>query len=527
MRRKYTVRVVLGVAIVGIAMPVLAAMYLAHRQSMDSEIELANSMTTEVLRRVDDAGRQGTRGLRRIAESGQTLDCSDQNLDLLRNVDMESTYLQTVGLVVDGRLMCSSFGRHGEGIDLGPVDYVSVLGTEVRVSARLGLGDVNGVLVVQNGNIAGTIIPAELIDSFVDRKEVALGVYGSSSGKRIASRGVFDPRWTGRLGDAAETVFFDGSHLVSMKRSASFDTVAYVAVPVANLRARLASFTRILVPIALVLASALSYGIIKLARQRASLPTELRLALKRREFEVHYQPIVELQSRRIVGTEALLRWVNRDGPQLRPEFFIPVAEECGLIQQVTAYVIARVAEDMPRLLSEFPECQVSINLSASDLHSDAIVVALRNLVRTRGVPADKVMVEATEHSLLDPQRAQRIVSDIRKLGIRVAIDDFGTGYSSLSQLTTLQSDCLKIDKVFVDSIGTDSPTSEVALHIIRIAESLGLKVIGEGVETEVQANFLQEHGVQFGQGWLFHKAMPLDVLLGVLRSQATTASSTA
>lgn len=527
MRKKYILRVVLGVAIIGIAMPVLAALYLAHRQSMDSETELANSMVTEVLRRSDEMGRQCFQALQRIDESAQTLDCSDRNLELLRNVDMESTYLQTVGLVVDGRLMCSSFGRHGAGIELGPVDYVSANRIQVRLSTRLGFGDAAGLLVLQKGNIVGAINPAELIDAFVDRKEVALGVYGHSSGMRIASRGAFDPRWSSLLGDATQTVFFDGSHLVSMKRSASFDTVAYVAVPVANLRARLASFTRILVPIALILAGALSYGIIKLARQRASLPAELRLALKRREFEVHYQPVVDLQSRRIVGIEALLRWVNKDGPPLRPDLFIPVAEECGLISKITNYVIARVAEDMSGLLSDFPECHVSINLSASDLHSDAIVATLRNLVQALGVPADKIMIEATEHSLLDPQRARRVVSDIRKLGIRVAIDDFGTGYSSLSQLTALQSDYLKIDKVFIDAIGTDSPTSEVALHIIRIAESLGLKVIGEGVETEVQASFLHEHGVQFAQGWLFHKAMPVDALRAVLRAQITTSVSSA
>ena len=527
MRRKHTTRLVLGVAIVGIALPVLAALYLAHRQSMDAESELASSMTNEVLRRADELGRQSFHALQRIHDAAQILDCSDANIELLRNVDMESTYLQTAGLVVEGRLMCSSFGRHGAGIDLGPVDYVSARGVQVRIAAQLGFGDSGGLLVLQKGNIAGAINPGDLIDAYLDRKEVALGVYGQSSGIPIASRGAFDPAWRSRLGNATQTVFFDGSHLVSMKRSASFDTVAYVAVPVANLRARLAAFTRILVPIALVLAGVLSFGIIKLARQRASLPAELRLALKRREFELHYQPLVDLQSRQIIGIEALLRWVNKDGPQLRPDLFIPVAEECGLIPQITEYVIARVAEDMPGLLHEFPECHVSINLAASDLHSDAIVVALSNLVQTLGVPADKIMIEATEHSLLDPQRAQRVVSAIRTLGIRVAIDDFGTGYSSLSQLTTLQSDYLKIDKVFIDAIGTDSPTSQVALHIIRIAESLGLKVIGEGVETEVQASFLREHGVQFAQGWLFHKAMPIDRLRSVLRAQMVTPLSTA
>lgn len=526
MRRTFTFRVVLAVAVLGIAFPVVAALYLAHRQSMDSEVELANSMTREVLRRADEAGVQAARALERVHLTGQGLNCSDSSLALMQDIDLESSYLQFVGQVVDGQLMCSSLGRHEPGIDLGPVDYVSSRGADVRASVKLGFGNTKrSFLVLQKENFAVAIQPEELIDIFVDRNDVALGVFGASGEKRLSSRGHFENRWIKRFHDSGDPVFFDGEYLVSMKRSASFDTVAYVAVPVANLSARLEKFIRVLVPIALVLACAFSFGIIKLARQRASLPTELRLALKRREFEVHYQPIVELQSRRIIGIEALLRWVNRNGPQLRPDLFIPVAEECGLIPQITEYVIAQVAKDMPRLLSEYPDCHVSINLAASDLHSEAIVVALRNLVQTRGVPADKIMIEATEHSLLDPQRAQRIVSDIRKLGIRVAIDDFGTGYSSLSQLTTLQSDYLKIDKVFIDAIGTGSPTSEVALHIIQIADSLGLKVIGEGVETELQASFLYRHGVEYAQGWLFHKAMPFDALLGVLRKQVTSASA--
>ncbi len=525
MRRKFTARVVLAVAVFGIACPLLAALYLAHRQSVDSEIELADSMAQEVLRRADDAGVQAVEALRRIETSGQPLDCSDNGLALMRDIDLESSYLQTVGMVENNRLTCSSLGLHVPAIELGPVDYVSTLGTKVRASVNLGSASAKRFLVLQKGTAATAIHPEELIDIFVGRQEVALGVYGASGETRLSSRGFFDPKWIKRFQKTGKAVFFDGNYLVSMKHSASFDMVAYVAVPVANLRARLVDFARVLVPIALVLAAALSFGIIKLARQRASLPVELRAALRRREFDVHYQPIVELQSRRIIGVEALLRWTNRDGPLMRPDLFIPVAEECGLIPQITDYVIKQLAKDLPRLLKECPGCHVSLNLASSDFHSEAIVASLSKLVATPGVTASNIIVEATEHSFLDPKLSQQVLSKIRALGIGVAIDDFGTGYSNLSQLTTLQSDYLKIDKVFVDTVGTDSPTGQVALHIIYIADSLGLKIIGEGVETELQANFLREHGVQFAQGWLFHKAMPLESLLGVFRRQKNSAAS--
>ena len=525
MRSKYIVRVVLAVAIFGITVPVLAALYLAHRQSMDSEIEQANAMSREVLRRTDGAAVQAVEALRRIESSAQPLNCSERGLALMRDIDLESSYLQVIGLVVDGHLLCSSLGRHDPAIDLGPVDYVSTLGTAVRPSVALGVGGTKRFLVLQRDDVAAAIHPEELIDAFVDRDEVALGVYGASGGTRLSSRGHFDPRWIKRFHDTGNEVSFDGEYLVSMKRSATFDVVAYAAVPVANLRTRLMSFTRILVPIALLLAAGLSFGIIKLARQRASLPVEMRAALKRREFVLHYQPIVELASRRIVGVEALLRWPKRDGPQLRPDLFIPVAEECGLMPQITRYVLAQVSEDVPKLMAGFPDCHVSINLASTDLHSDAIVVSLRELLGSSGINPEAILVEATEHSFLDPQRAVQVVAEIRALGIRTAIDDFGTGYSSLSQLTTLQADYLKIDKVFVDTIGTESPTSQVALHIINMAKGLGLTIIGEGVETEIQAQFLHDHGVQLAQGWLFHHAMSLDQLLVVLRDQSSLATA--
>jgi len=214
-----------------------------------------------------------------------------------------------------------------------------------------------------------------------------------------------------------------------------------------------------------------------------------------------------------VGFEALMRWRNREGTRLRPDLFIPAAEDCGLIPQFTEYALECATREIPRLIAFCPGVFVSINLASSDLHSERTIDLLRKLLQTPGIKPENIVVEATEHSFLDPQRAGLIVAGIRALGIRVAIDDFGTGYCGLSHLTNLETDFLKIDKVFVEAAGTESATGQVALHIIRIAKTLGLKIIGEGVENEGQAAFLREHGVEFGQGWWFHAAMPLEKIL--------------
>lgn len=525
MRRKLTTSLVLAIGVLAVAFPLAAALYLAYRQSMEEESRLAATIAREVVRRVDAAGDQATEAHRRLQVHDENDPCSDSMIALMRDIDMASSYLQVIGHVSEGRLMCSSQGLHGEGIPLGPVEYVSANGARFRSSVDLGWAEGKRFLVVEKSHIAFAFHPDMPIDVAIDRPDVSLGVYGRSSGRLVTGRGYFDPDWMHGKPLAGTATSLEAGYLVTTRRSEAHDLVAYVAVPVAYLRSRVYAFAMVLVPLGLVMGAATGLAVWKLAERRTSLPAVLRAALKRREFVLHYQPIVRLDSRRIVGVEVLLRWQTDDGTGLRPDVFIPAAEDCGLIGQFTRYVIDQVALDLPRITAIHPDCHVGINLASSDLHSSAIVGALRTLVQTRGVRPANVIVEATEHSFLDPALAKQTVAEIRALGVRVAIDDFGTGYSSLSHLTTLQTDYLKIDKVFVEAVGTDSATSQVALHIVRIARTLRLTVIGEGVETEVQARFLHDHGVELAQGLLFSGVLTIEQLLQLL-DQAISADGT-
>lgn len=512
MRKRIATWVTIAVGLLTIMSTISVALYLAHRQSVDEESAAASAMSLELLRRADAMGTEAADAYRQLDEARLADPCSDQGLMLMRDIGMNANFLQAVGYVRDERLQCSSFGNYGEGLPLGPVAYVSSLGTRVRLAVDLGQGIDRRFLMFELGHYVAAIHANTLLDVFTDKPDISLGLFGNGSGLPLAVRGKFDPAWTKRLDKDHQARFFDGNYLVVLQRSRKFDMVAYSAVPTARLSARLRKIATLLVPVGLLLGFGLSLAVYLLARRQNSMPATLRMALKKREFTLHYQPIVQLASGRMVGVEALIRW-PRDGAYVRPDLFIPAAEDCGLVSQFTDFVLSQVARDAPDFLNQHPGRYISINLSAADLHGDRIVESLRRLVSTPGIAASNIMVELTEHSFLDADLAGSAVKAIRALGIRVAIDDFGTGFSSLSHLAKLKTDCLKIDKVFIDAIGTDAATGEVALHIIHMAESLGLTVIGEGIETEAQASFLRDYGVEYGQGWRYARAMPMQDLL--------------
>jgi EAL domain-containing protein (putative c-di-GMP-specific phosphodiesterase class I) len=254
--------------------------------------------------------------------------------------------------------------------------------------------------------------------------------------------------------------------------------------------------------------------------ERLDLEAKLRRAVERGEFELHYQPKVDLGDGRITGVEALLRW--RDGGQgaVSPAQFVPVLEETGLIGRVGLWVM-REAVRTHRALAQGGRAapRIAVNVSALQLRSQSFVDDVRGVLEGAGEAAG-LDLEITESLLMENfDESLRKLRTVRDLGVRIALDDFGTGYSSLAYLSRLPIDTVKIDRGFVRSMVQKAEDASVVSAILSLARALKLKAVAEGVETEEQAELLRLLLCDEMQGYLFSPAVPIDELEALLRAK--------
>ena len=256
-------------------------------------------------------------------------------------------------------------------------------------------------------------------------------------------------------------------------------------------------------------------------RQRTRLFGELREALSRERLDIWFQPQFCLRTGKLSGAEALARWIRPDGSMVLPGDFIPLAEQSGLIKPLGELMLRRFFASAAQLRDQGLDLRCSVNLSARNLVDPQTLSVLAKLLAGSGVPANRVVVELTESSFADePEFLMRTAFELRSMGIRQSIDDFGTGYSSLAYLRELPVDELKIDQVFLRQFDETGRSASLVRAMIGVAHTLGLEVVAEGVEDEAAERFLVRHGCDFGQGFLYAPAMPLDQFVDYARRTA-------
>jgi predicted signal transduction protein with EAL and GGDEF domain len=253
----------------------------------------------------------------------------------------------------------------------------------------------------------------------------------------------------------------------------------------------------------------------ELVRENARLEQALRNAIADNAVKPHFQPIISLQNGKLLGFEALARWIDPELGFVSPGKFIPLAEERGIIAPLTESLLlqaARAAADWP------DELFLSFNLSSTQLVDPSTAENIKAVIKRAGLPAERLEIEVTETAMMsDPETAAMIIDELHRAGIRISMDDFGTGQSSLGRLRELKLDKVKIDRAFIMAIGEDKPAEHIVRAILEMCAGLELTVVAEGIEDLHQAESLKRYGCHAGQGYLFGKPQDAFRTMGYIR----------
>jgi EAL domain-containing protein (putative c-di-GMP-specific phosphodiesterase class I) len=262
---------------------------------------------------------------------------------------------------------------------------------------------------------------------------------------------------------------------------------------------------------------------------RLELTGELQRAIEQEQFELEYQPVVNLQTGEVYGAEALVRWSHPERGRVAPLEFIPLAEETGLIVPLGAWILRTACEQVSRWnreLADRPPVTIGVNVSTRQLHDPTFPQLVSEVLASTGVPPSSLALEITE-SLL-PEDGAAVIEQLEQLaalGVHIAVDDFGTGYSALSRLHHFPIDTVKIDRSFITGIERDRNKAQLVQGIVSLAETLNLVVVAEGIERSEQADQLRSMRAHYGQGYLFSPPVPPERLLELLqRPEVLTAA---
>lgn len=511
------------VVALGVCGPVALTTWLSREFAEQLFRERVDAFTGRALLRVEVVAREAIQAARQADRfTGDA--CSQEHLDAMREADLQHRYTRLITYFDNGQLLCSSSsfpgalrsieGQHEPWIALPHLQAAYRLGTAGRLP--------RGVQFRVGRHVA--IVDAQFfIDIVPLDAQIRLGMVDATSREVVAAWNDTDAAtlqgaWAGKQdGQVHHGRYLD----VKESPMLPFAVVAYE--PSGEFAGTWRKLLYVGLPVALVISALATWLMLRWGRHLRSPKHTLLNAIRREEFFAVYQPVMSLADGRCVGAEALVRWRLADGTIVLPDRFIPMAESVGVIHAITQCVINAVLSDLGPHLAANPAMHVSINLSPDDFRARDTLPVLSSALASTGIRARQVWVEVTERGFANDTTCRDTIAAFRRAGHPILIDDFGTGYSSLAYLHDLDVDGLKIDKAFVGSMTTDAPSKSVGPHIIDMANALGIRMVAEGIETEAQYVALRQRGVQFGQGWLFGKAMPVADFMAFWQQHGTPA----
>lgn len=506
MTSRKLISLVSGVLILAVLSPILLSVYFAHRNAEEVFHEELAEFADHAMYRTGKVIDQAVAAVDEINLVNDN-SCSKAHTDAMHRIALKYRYVQEVMFQDNNHILCTSLVPYGDSTLIGRPDRIGPNGFNAWYTTPPAPGFKRKMVYIGKLPHLALIDPMSFIDILPFGKyTLNIAMVGLGQNLLIASNSHYVPdEWRIPLAQGLDEFQTDDDFYI-IRRDNDLGLAMITWASRGPMNGVWYEQLFIWLPIGLVISLAAGIFLISILRRLLSPRNRLMDAIKNHEISVVYQPIVHLQSGESVGAEALIRWQQQDGSMLNPDAFIPLAEQTGLVTQLTEQVIELIFIELGEWLCQHPDHHISVNLGVRDIRSLHILEVIQPYLVRYSVKPGQIAFEITERGFADPKITAPIVAQYRQAGHAIYIDDFGTGYSSLSYLQDLDVDILKIDKSFVDALEYKNVTP----HIIEMANALGILMVAKGIETPRQATWLREQGVQYGQGWLFSKALAKD-----------------
>lgn len=467
------------------------------RRSLQAHVDLRASV---ILERMENSIARATLSLG-DAQTTKIEDCSADDRETLRLLVFESPVLKEIAVIgPDGRIRCNNIGSL---VQITPASTpFATRDPHLSLSIVLARGPHGRALRVTlsspTGVTTGGLIPVAL---FVPHGDIQASNLGLALDVELLPRGrLVAVRGPGGIADTPDVHGIRHSERYPIRIQATASEGAWRQKHGWVVRASAGGG----------LAFGLVMGALVLVGWRERGPmAEMERALKNGEFIPHYQPVVDIDTGRILGCEALVRWRKPDGTIIPPSAFIGEAERSGFIFPLTLAIMRQAAEELGPLYAARPGLKCGFNLCAAHFMDERIVADVDAIFSRSELKLTQVLLEVTERDPLpDMDRARAIIAKFQEMGVRVALDDVGTGHGGMSYLLKLRVDVMKIDKLFIDALGAERLSTAIVDSLIDLAAHLNMEVIAEGVETFEQVEALRRRGVRSAQGYVFAPPLP-------------------
>ncbi|AMN42857.1 EAL domain-containing protein [Rhodoplanes sp. Z2-YC6860] len=511
-RRKLLAAIAIGVALAG---PPVAAFNiwlsgLVERQGRQ-ELELAarrhmalsEARVDRVLAALDDVAKRGIDS------------CKPADIEALRRANFTTAAVKEFSIVdPDGKTLCSDVGNQSDQRQVVSSEPLAAGSSYLMEVIKFGTdAGISGPWVrFRKANVGAAYSVAALVPALLFVPQVSNSGEPMNFHARMLTSGGALIAESGHMGDANTNA---GDLLVVDLSSSRYPLRTHITAPPGNVGSGQGDLRTIgAVASGLLAIFILALSMLLPRRERANPIADIERALGAGEFVPYFQPIVDIRSGRLRGAEVLVRWRKPDGSIVPPASFIPLAESSGLIIELTRSLMRRTLQEAGQALGKRPHVTLGFNLTAQHFASEEIVDDVRTIFKRSPLKMSQLVLEVTERQPIENlTETRRVIAALQGLGCKVAIDDVGSGHSGLSYMLKLGADIIKIDKLFIDSIGIDRNSNTIIETLVDLAQNMRMDVVAEGVESFEQVVHLRELGIRAAQGYVFAPPLPGPVFL--------------